>query len=90
MTNTKRIRILMIEKDLTVNAAATAIGVSPANLSTMIRGHLKLYRFRKPLADLLKVPVLEIFPDGTERKHCYARRTKPNCNRGKRRRRAAG
>jgi len=85
MTNTKRIRILLIERNLTVNAAAAQIGVHPSNLTSMIRGRLKLYRFRQPLADLLGAPVLQIFPEGTERKH-YHKRHKPH----RPRRRAAG
>jgi len=67
MTNTKRIRILLIERNLTVNAAAAEIGLQPSNLTAMIRGRLKLYVYRRPLAELLGVPVKAIFPDGAER-----------------------
>jgi len=79
MTNTKRIRILLIERNLTVNEAAAQLGLQASNLTAMIRGRLKLYRFRQPLADLLGIPVEKLFTDGAER-------PRP---RGKPRRRAA-
>jgi len=79
MTNTKRIRILLIERDLTVNAAAERIGLAACNLTKMIRGKFKLYKYRQPLAELLGVPVRELFTDGSKR-------PRP---RGKPRRRAA-
>jgi len=80
MTNTKRIRILLIERNLTVNAAAAEIGLQPSNLTAMIRGRLKLYVYRRPLAELLGVSVRAIFPDGAER---------PRPKRGRRSRRVA-
>ncbi|HUU94715.1 MAG TPA: hypothetical protein VM487_03170 [Phycisphaerae bacterium] len=67
MTNTKRIRILMIEKDLSVNMAAGIIGLDPSNLTAMIRGRIHLYRKRRPLAELLGVELRDIFPDGDRR-----------------------
>jgi len=72
MTNTKRIKILMIQRDLSVNTAAEHIGLAACNLTKMIRGKFKLYKYRQPLADLLGVPVKQIFTDGTEppRRRC--------------------
>ena len=79
MTNTKFIRVRLIQCDLTVNEAAAQLGLQASNLTAMIRGRLKLYRFRQPLADLLGIPVEKLFTDGSKR-------PRP---RGKPRRRAA-
>ena len=77
MTNTKFIRVRLIQCDLTVNEAAAQLGLQASNLTAMIRGRLKLYRFRQPLAELLGVPVEKIFTDGAERPRPRGHRHRP-------------
>ena len=64
MPDTKRIRILLIENDLSVSDLAEQLDMKLYNCSKMIRGRKPFYRYRKAAAKLLGVELTEIFPDG--------------------------
>ena len=64
VTQSDEIRILLIKKGLSINAAAKRIKLPPSELSKIIHGHQAYFDYRPRLAKLLGVPVEEIFPDG--------------------------
>jgi len=63
MTNTKKIRHLLIDKDLKVAEFAEQLGMKQYNCSKMIRGRKPFFAYRERAAQLLGVPVDSIFPD---------------------------
>ncbi len=64
MPDTKRIRILLIENDLSMSDLAEQLDMKLYNCSKMIRGRKPFYAYREAAAELLGVPVADIFPDG--------------------------
>ena len=63
MADTKTIRIKLIEKGLTVNEFAEQLGLLPCDCSKLIHGHRPLYGYRERAAEILGVPVSDIFSD---------------------------
>jgi len=64
VTNLKRIKLALIKNDLTVTDLAAALGMHKTECSKMIHGHRPFYAYRERAAELLGVPLLDIFPDG--------------------------
>lgn len=67
MVDTKKIRHLLIDKDLKVSEFAELLGMKQYDCSKMLRGRKPFYRFHKAAAKLLGVPVEDIFPDSPGR-----------------------
>lgn len=64
MPNVKLIKIALLEKELTCGEAARQVGLGSADFSSLIHGAKKLNAYRVRLAELLGVPLTDIFPDG--------------------------
>jgi len=72
MPKTILIKILLLQKNLTIRAAADKLGMSDNLLTQLIHGHRPLYRYRFPLAELLGVSVARLFPRSTDHRRRLA------------------
>ena len=64
---TKKIKKLMIDKDLSGSEIARRIGVDPSMVSLTIGGQRSTYRIRKAIAEALGVDVTDLWPRETAR-----------------------
>jgi len=64
----KKIRIAMIEKELTGSEIARRIGVHRTSINRIINGKRKSLRIRKALANALDLKEADLWPEETESK----------------------
>lgn len=64
---TKRIRILIWEKDLNVAALARRIGKSRTWTSQVLYGRMRSEATRRAIADTLGVSVVELWPENNRK-----------------------
>lgn len=62
----KKIRIRMIEKDLTGSEIARRIGIHRSAINRVIKGERKTLRLRKAIASELQLKFKELWPEGNK------------------------